>query len=371
MAGIFCLECGLPADLPGIREDTPGLSFPIWADYTFLDLALATFALLPDTQLTVVHEASHRSSLTGLLGPWKQVGIRAREIEDDPADLAKALAGRGDSVLVSGLGHAALLDPSELAETQAAGEPCRISCGGKKLPLYALPLDLLKEILGDGQRVLAESAHAAASLLHELLPARIRHTVEIGGTCLFVDNLMELWEANHLLRESIGNPAYAHYIEPLASVAPRAGDAHIGPGGHVRNSLLGAGSRIDGYVEDSVVFPGVVVREQAEIRRSVIMDGNVIGVGAKVRHAMLMPATRDVPAGGNVASGSTIGGSGRASSLRNDDHPKQIKQGLCLLGMDAAIPSKTTVEAGCYVPPDTPASRLRSMKRVPKGATVS
>ena len=57
--------------------------------------------------------------------------------------------------------------------------------------------------------------------------------------------------------------------------------------------------------------------------------------------------------------------------MRNDDHPKQIKQGLCLLGMDAAVPATVTVEAGCYVPPDTPAAQLKSMGRVAKGATVS
>ncbi len=368
---VWCLGTGMAPGLPGLKPDICSLAFPIWGDYILLDFAIAAFLPLPDAQMTVVHEPRHRQIVASALSRYSRTRIRTREIQYDIDTLTKTIPSRGSLVLTT-LNSAFLADPKGLAQALEGKEPRRLTVAGSPLPVYVLAAQTCASILRNNHARLASHPHPAVALMDDVLPREIKGTVDIDGTRLFADNVMELWDANHLLRESVGKPEHAGYIGSFEPMAAGDTSASITSEGHVRNSIMGAGCRIEGYVEDSVIFPGVVVREQAEIRHSVIMSRNVIGPGAKVRNAVLMPASREIPgSGAHVGGGALVGGTGRATMLRNDDYPKQIKKGICLLGMDTVVPPKITIEAGCYIAPDISAGVLRTMKRVPKGASVS
>ncbi|MNG06861.1 Glycogen biosynthesis protein GlgD [compost metagenome] len=55
----------------------------------------------------------------------------------------------------------------------------------------------------------------------------------------------------------------------------------------IRNSFLGAGCRIEGYVENSILFPGVTVSRGASVKNSVIMHDCAIASSVYVDYAIL------------------------------------------------------------------------------------
>jgi glucose-1-phosphate adenylyltransferase len=65
------------------------------------------------------------------------------------------------------------------------------------------------------------------------------------------------------------------------------GPAVIAPTGEVTASLLGAGARLGGTVDHSVIGPGVAVEAGAVIRCSVLHDGVVVRRGSTVDHAIV------------------------------------------------------------------------------------
>jgi glucose-1-phosphate adenylyltransferase len=92
------------------------------------------------------------------------------------------------------------------------------------------------------------------------------------------------------------------------------------------SSLVANGGRIAGRVMNSVLFPGVVVEEGAEIVDSVIMQDVTIGAGARVDRAIIDKYTR-VGAGAVVGEGGVL------------DRPELAwLDGLTLVGKDCSVP---------------------------------
>jgi glucose-1-phosphate adenylyltransferase len=110
----------------------------------------------------------------------------------------------------------------------------------------------------------------------------------------------------------------------------------------VVNSLVSPGCVIKGYVEDSILSPGVWVDEQAEVRNSVLMRNTFIGYHSVVDTCI-------------IDEGVSIGrlcciGSGK-SVLSGDGE-------ITVLGKGASVPSRTALGRNCTVLPYANASRF-------------
>ena len=66
-------------------------------------------------------------------------------------------------------------------------------------------------------------------------------------------------------------------------------EIRIERGGTVKGSFLAAGTVVDGFVEDSVLFPGVSVQRGAVVYQSIVMSGNCIGSKAQVSRTLVLP----------------------------------------------------------------------------------
>ena len=55
----------------------------------------------------------------------------------------------------------------------------------------------------------------------------------------------------------------------------------------IQNSLISEGCEVAGFVDFSVLFPGVVIEEGAEVHYSIIMPGTVVKKGAVVKYAIV------------------------------------------------------------------------------------
>jgi len=118
-----------------------------------------------------------------------------------------------------------------------------------------------------------------------------------------VGTIDSLWEANMELldehpRMTLRDPAWKIYSRSMNQPPHYTGES-----AKVEGSLISEGCSIYGEVSHSVLFPGVVVKEGACVKDSVIMAGTVVGCSSRVERAVL---DEDV----TIGTCCTIGGEG-------------------------------------------------------------
>lgn len=125
--------------------------------------------------------------------------------------------------------------------------------------------DIIPKLLGEGKKLVA---------------------YPFEGYWKDVGTLESLWEANMDLL----NPRKKFDIFDndwrIYSKALNKPSQVIGETANIKNSLITEGCVIDGTVENSVLFSGVIVEKGAHIKDSVIMCNSVIGSGAVVERAI-------------------------------------------------------------------------------------
>ena len=110
---------------------------------------------------------------------------------------------------------------------------------------------------------------------------------------------------------------------------------YIGSSAKLSNATISEGCSIDGEIENSIIFPGVTVKEGTVIRNSILMPGVTVEKGSKVEYAII---AADSVIGSRVCMGSC---SGAAEPGR---HPE-----ITVIGQDLTIADGTVIPAGTMV----------------------
>lgn len=116
----------------------------------------------------------------------------------------------------------------------------------------------------------------------------------------------------------------------------------IGMTGSVRSSMISRGCRIAGTVENSILSPGVIVEEGAQIHSSIILNDCRIGTGSVLRDVIL---DKEV----SVETDCIVGGQG--ADRINEQFPSHLEAGLSLMGKGACIRSGSRIGKNCVVTP--------------------
>jgi glucose-1-phosphate adenylyltransferase len=133
----------------------------------------------------------------------------------------------------------------------------------------------------------------------------------------------------------------------------------VSPEGDVTSSLVAHGSRIEGTVRRSILFPGVHVAAGAVVEDSIVMHDTDIQEGARVRRAILDKQTR-------VGARAVVG---EGELVRHRTHPHDLASGLCVVGKRAAIPAGARIGRNTIVEYGVRESDY-ARSEVPSGATV-
>ncbi len=133
-------------------------------------------------------------------------------------------------------------------------------------------------------------------------------------------NLLLVDAAPPLILDDPGWPIYTH----MESESP----TWFGPQAQVERAIVGAGGRIDGRVQDSVLFPQVSVAPGAVVEGAVLFSGCRVEAGARIHRAILDKGVR-------VGAGARVVGAERLLVL-----PKRSEVGA---GVDAAAPGAVLV----------------------------
>lgn len=126
------------------------------------------------------------------------------------------------------------------------------------------------------------------NVIPEMLKAGLNlYAYQFEGYWKDVGTVESFWEANmDLLSKDcqldLHDPAWRIY-----SVNPTRPPHYIAPAAKVRGALISEGSQIFGEVDHSVIFPGVIVGEGAQVVDSVIMPYAVIAPGAVIHKSII------------------------------------------------------------------------------------
>jgi ADP-glucose pyrophosphorylase len=216
---------------------------------------------------------------------------------------------------------------------------------------------------GTGRRKLREA------LFDGILHDSIDLIGDVPGEVLFQNDLMDYYSSNIWVVANCESERFHSALSRLPELADKGAESHVAEKGSIRNSWLASGVEVEGTVEDSILFPNVLVRRNALVSRSVVLNGNRIGAGTEVQNALILPFTAEMPRPmPNIGDNCEIGV--RSSTVKNSDYPAHIRDGIAVVGMNSDIPNGFKAEAATYIAPGVPASVLRRIKVLRKGSSV-
>ena len=136
--------------------------------------------------------------------------------------------------------------------------------------------------------------------------------------------------------------------------------ARFGPRSLVQSSLISPAAQIDGSVYRSVISPGVIVEEGAQVRDSVIQHACVIRAGATVDRSIL---DKEV-----IVGRDSVIGVGDAR-VANYERPDIVNTGITIIGKRVTIPSGLRIGRNVVVGPGVQEELLEHAV-VESGATI-
>jgi len=367
---VYLVESGFPEDLPGFSHEVPCASFPFWGHYCLLDFAAAAFAGLSDSGCNLIAETRYRS-LTSFITARSR-GERER----------LSLADRGIEGLLETLGRdpapTILLCPLTLACSpkrnalrgvieNAKASIVRVSIQNVETDIYVAGKRALLGAWESYSKSRAPSLRLGAALFSEFLHASFEAIRNIPGRILFQNNLTQLYKENLWLVGQTGRVELLEQLNTPGKPAAAAKETLIDRSGQVKNSLISAGARVEGHVEGSFIFPGVVVHKGASVVNSVVMNGNRIGAKAQLYKTLVLPYVGDLGSS-NIGEGAVIGM--REAGARNFDFPKQVCEGVTVIGINAEVPKGLKIGSGCLIGARVGAGQLRSVRELPRSSTV-
>lgn len=196
---------------------------------------------------------------------------------------------------------------------------------------------------------------------HDIIPAMLQsgqrvYAYPFTGYWQDVGTIQSYWEAHmELLGE---RPVFDLYDSQwvIHTRSEERPPAQLYASAQVRSSLISHGCIIKGVVEHSVLSPGVIVEEGAQVRDSIILFDTVIGANSVVERAIL---DKEVVVGPHCQIG------------HGDDftpnilEPSRLNTGITLIGKRAHLPAHLQVGRNCKIgsdlrPEDFPGNTLAS-----------
>ena len=178
---------------------------------------------------------------------------------------------------------------------------------------------------------------------------------EYNGYWKDVGTLASYWEANMELIDIV--PVFNLYEKywKIYTKSDTMPPQFIAENARVERCIIGEGAEIYGCVMNSVIGPGVIIEEGAEVHDSIIMQGTKIGKNTKIYKAIIAEST-------TVGENCNLGVGEYAESLYNK---KVYAADLVTIGENSSIPDnvsigKNTAISGITVPEDYPNGNLVS-----------
>ena len=143
-------------------------------------------------------------------------------------------------------------------------------------------LDLLKDSIENNKKSFRKD------VLIPLLKTSLIMGYETDAKLLYMDTVSAYLKGNlDLLDQTIRDELFRQETRPILTKVGDSAPAFYGPESKVTNSIVAAGTVIEGEVRNSVIFRGVHIKKGAVVENSVVNQYSIIGEGAKLNYAVL------------------------------------------------------------------------------------
>lgn len=322
--------------------------------------------------MTLVLEDAARDTALALSARWKKPVARVHALEGGLAGIVRFVeSARADHVVLASTSCVFLVDPAHLRERiqETTDHVVKLSVGRTPVEVYISRPAHLARLLASAAEHDTGRKGLREALFDGVLHDAIDLLVDVPGEILFQNDLMEYYTNNIWVVANCVSERFHAALWRLPDLADKGTESHVAERGTIRNSWLASGVEVEGTVEDSILFPNVLVRRNALVSRAVVLNGNRIGSGTEIQTALILPFTAEVPRPlPNIGDNCAIGT--RTSTMKNSTYPTHIRNGLAVIGMNADIPNGFKAEAATYIAPGVPATVLRRMKVLHKGGSV-
>lgn len=165
-----------------------------------------------------------------------------------------------------------------------------ISSVGGEEGNYSLNVFLLKKSLLERLISQAASMHYT-DFERDLIQANVGVLKICGykteGFVVTLDSLKSFYDANMALLDLNNRSELFCRKRPVYTKVRDEVPAIYGLGAAVKNSLVADGCKIEGTVENSILFRGVTIGKDAVVKNSIIMQGAYIGSGATLNSVIM------------------------------------------------------------------------------------
>lgn len=369
---LLLFETGLPQNMPGFLPQYPAASLSFWGNFLFLDFIIASFST-PENIDKFIFSVKNYSEIELLVtNRWKNNNIRYRIIENGIADLDIWIEEMPyDFLILTTTSYISLFKSSDLYSLirNLPHDIVKIAINKTPIDFYIVKKEKLISIIKSYQTRITRKREKKRYLFDEILLSAFESIEEIPGKIFFHNNLMQLYKENMRLVAYSATKKYRDFIHGFRNFEFQWKEAHITESGFLRNSFVSAAAVVHGYVENSIIFPGVVIEKGTNIINSVIMNNNKIGPKAVIKNAIVLPFKKNTQKKYTIESKSMVGAT--ASSVRNNSFPEHIYGGITVLGMNVEIPPGFKIEPGCFVEPNIPLYILKQHNKLKKGSCIA
>ncbi|OGO50555.1 MAG: glucose-1-phosphate adenylyltransferase [Chloroflexi bacterium RBG_16_68_14] len=220
---------------------------------------------------------------------------------------------------------------------------------------------LIESLVQDAER--QDSQH---DLGGDVIPHLVKHAstkiygYRFQGYWRDVGTIEAYYQANMDLLDDLPE---LNLYDPETHIRTRVYDypsAKIGRHAQISRSLLSLGCIINGYVEHSVLSPGVYVEEGAVVRDSIIFDDTRIEAGAIIDRSIIDKEVR-VRERCHVGYGDDL--------TPNQERPDIVNCGISIVGKRAELLPGVRVGRNCVIGPGVVASGIEG-DLIPSGSTL-
>ncbi|MCR4421945.1 MAG: hypothetical protein NUV32_05695 [Exilispira sp.] len=201
--------------------------------------------------------------------------------------------------------------------------------------------------------------------LMEFFLSNIKLNIDLKEEFSFkIANLKDFLEFHLLL---FGNFELISFINKISNYFEKMGETVISKEAEVINSYIGYNTVIRGKVEDSIIFNDVIILNDTHIQNSIILPGNVLAKGVKVKNTI-------IGSNKNSLKDITIGPSTRIgfpshSNLKNVVYENELPEGYTLIGNNILLPGGINIGKNCVLRGNINILELKKMKTLVDGGT--
>lgn len=202
--------------------------------------------------------------------------------------------------------------------------------------VYIFNWEKLKSyLIADEEDKLSENDFGKNIIPNMLHANENMYAYEYKGYWKDVGTVESLWEANMDLLDpnvpiELNDPPWKIYSRN--GILP---PQYVGNNAKLNNATISEGCYIDGTVENSIIFPGVTVKEGAVVRNSILMPGVVVENDSTVEYTII---ATDTVIGANACMGAC------SAPFEQGEHPE-----ITVIGQSITIAEGTKVPAGAMI----------------------